>query len=153
MVTLDTGRPLSRWHKFPDFSSHELQTAANGTEYHITVVDVIYLQYEASSALTLLVGRQEGHPARKKYGGDGGGGHWLVQMEWRPAGWSVCLPLLISPCTKNSKSSLLAPAHPGGPGKRAVKRLWCGVVCHIICGVVCHIIGQEVCLRNDLFFV
>jgi len=39
--------------------------------------------------LTLLVGRQEGHLARKKYGGDGGGGNWLLQMEWRPAGWSV----------------------------------------------------------------
>jgi len=35
----------------------------------------------------------------------------------------VCLPLLISPCTIKSRSSLLAPAHPGGPGKRAVKRL------------------------------
>jgi len=35
----------------------------------------------AFSALTLLVGRQEGHPARKKWG-DGGGGHWLVS----PAG-------------------------------------------------------------------
>jgi len=41
------------------------------------------------SALTLLVGRQEGHPACKKYGEDGGGGHWLVRMEWRPARWSV----------------------------------------------------------------
>jgi len=60
--------------------------------------------------------------------GDGGGGHCLVRMEWRPAGWSVCLPLLISPCTINSRSSLLAPAHPGGPGKRTVKRLWCGGV-------------------------
>ena len=58
--------------------------------------------------------------------GDGGGGHWLVQMEWHPAGWSVCLPLLISPCTIKSRSSLLALANPGGPGKRAVKRLWCG---------------------------
>jgi len=38
----------------------------------------------------------------------------------------VCLPLLISPCTIKSRSSLLATAHPGGPGKRAVKRLWCG---------------------------
>jgi len=35
----------------------------------------------------------------------------------------VCLPLLIFPCTIKSRSSLLAPAHPGGPGKRAVKRL------------------------------
>jgi len=45
-------------------------------------------------------------------------------MEWRPAEQSVCLPLLISPCTIKSRSSLLAPAHPGGPGKRAVK--FCG---------------------------
>ena len=55
---------------------------------------------------------------------DGGGGQWLVRMEWRPAGWSLCLPLLIFPCTIKSRSSLLAPAHPGGPGKWAVKRLW-----------------------------
>jgi len=39
-----------------------------------------------------------------------------------------CLPLLIFPCTTKSRSSLLAPAHLGGPGKRAVKRLCCGVV-------------------------
>ena len=40
----------------------------------------------------------------------------------------MCLPLLIFHCTIKSRSSLLAPAHPGGPGKRAVKRLWCGSV-------------------------
>ena len=56
--------------------------------------------------------------------GDDGGGHRLVRTEWRPAGWSVCLPLLIFPCTIKSRSSLLAPAHPGGPRKRAVKWLW-----------------------------
>ena len=60
--------------------------------------------------------------------GDGGGGHCLVRMEWCPAGWLLCLPLLIFPCTIKSRSSLLAPAHPGGPGKRAVKRL-CVCVC------------------------
>jgi len=51
----------------------------------------------AFSALTLLVRRQEGHPACKKNGrhGHGRGWHWLVRIEWRPAGWSVCLPLLI----------------------------------------------------------
>jgi len=37
----------------------------------------------------------------------------------------VCLPLLIFPCTMKSRSSLAA-AHLSGPGKRAVKRLWCG---------------------------
>jgi len=49
--------------------------------------------------------------------GDGGGGHWLIRMEWRPAGWSVYLPLLVFPCTIKSRSSLLAPAHPRGPEK------------------------------------
>ena len=29
----------------------------------------------------------------------------------------MCLPLLIFPCTIKSRSSLLAPAHPGGPRK------------------------------------
>jgi len=56
--------------------------------------------------------------------GDGAGGHWLVWMEWCPAGWSVFLPLLIFPCIIKSRSSLLAPAHLDGPGKRATKRLW-----------------------------
>jgi len=70
----------------------------------------------AFGALTLLVGRQEGHPACKHVG-DGGGGHCLVRVEWRPAGWSVWLPLLIFPCTIKSRSSLLVPAYPGGPGK------------------------------------
>jgi len=60
-------------------------------------------------------------------GENGRGGHWLVQMECRPARWSVCLPLLIFPCTIKSRSFLLTPAHPDGPEKRVVKRLWCGV--------------------------
>jgi len=100
--------------------------------YSFTVyIDLVAFSAVAFSALTLLVGRQEGHPACKKWG-NGGGGHWLVQMEWRPAGWSVCLPLLISTCTIKSRSSLLAPAHMGGPGKMAVKRL-CVCVCVYVC--------------------
>jgi len=63
----------------------------------------------AFSALTLLAGRQEGLLACKKHMGDDGGGHCLVLKEWRPAGWSVCLPLLIFPCTINSRSSFLPP--------------------------------------------
>jgi len=38
----------------------------------------------------------------------------------------VRLPLLIFPCTIKSRSSLLTPVHLGGPGKRAIKQLWCG---------------------------
>jgi len=74
------------------------------------------------SALTLLVGRQEGHPAYKK-DGDGGSGHWLVRMEWRPDGWSMCLSLLIFPCTIMSRSSLLAPVHPGWSRKKGCKKV------------------------------
>jgi len=55
---------------------------------------------------------------------------WLVQLEWRRAGWSVWLPLLIFPCTIKSRSSLLAPAHPGGHRKRAVKRMQCIKYCN-----------------------
>jgi len=77
----------------------------------------------AFSALTLLVGGRKGIQPVKNMR-DGGGGHRLVWMEWRPARWSVCLHLLIPPCTIKSRSSLLAPVHPGCPGKRAVKRLW-----------------------------
>jgi len=71
------------------------------------------------------------HYPVKKYGEDGGSGHWLVRMEWRPAGWSVCLLLLIFPCTIKYRSSLLAPADPGGPGKRAAKWL-CVCVCVVL---------------------
>ena len=79
----------------------------------------------AFSALTLLVGRQEGHPACKK-------------TEWWGAGMVICLergadlhtaqlmplPLTIS-CFSKIQIGLtfLVPAHPGSPGQRAVKRV------------------------------
>jgi len=78
--------------------------------------------------------RQQNHfTAIIHHGEDRGGGHRLVRMEWCPAVWLVCLPLLIFPWTIKSRSSLLAPAHPGGPGKRSVKWLWCGVVWYTPC--------------------
>jgi len=72
--------------------------------------------------------------------GNGGGEHWVVRMEWRPSGWSVCLPLLIFPCTIKSTSSLLAPAHPGGLRKRAVKRL-CVVVVVPLSVLIAIVVG------------
>ena len=95
-------------------------------KYQTSVVKFLQVVKVAFTALTLFIGRQEGHLACKRIWGDGVGGHWLDRMEWRPVGWSICLPLLISPCTVKSRSSLLAPADPGGPGKKTVKRLWCG---------------------------
>ena len=95
----------------------------------IIILQPLLLLLSVLSSWNFFSGVTPGWPTTwSNSSGDGGGGHWLVWMEWRPAGWSVCLPLLIFPCTIKSRSSLLVPAHPGGPGKCAVKRLWCGVV-------------------------
>jgi len=84
------------------------------------------LQYFShGSALMLLVGRQEGHPACKK-------------LEWWVAGVVICLeqgtdlhmaqliplPLIVSCFSKIQIGfTFLVPAHPGSPGKRVVKRV------------------------------
>jgi len=77
------------------------------------------------SALTLLVGWQEGHPACKK-------------TEWWGAGMVICmdrgadlhtaqlmpLPLTVSCFSKIQIGfTFLVPAYSGSPGKRAVKRV------------------------------
>ena len=79
----------------------------------------------ACSALTLLVGLQEGHPACKK-------------LEWLGAGMVICLErdadlhmaqLMLLPLTVSCFSKIqigftfLVPAHLGSRGQRAVKRV------------------------------
>jgi len=81
--------------------------------------------------LTLLVGRQEGHPACKK-------------LEWWGAGVVICLELgadlhmaqlMPSPLTVSCFSEIqigftfLVPADTGIPGKRAVKRVCVLSIC------------------------
>jgi len=85
-----------------------------------------YKDIVAFSALTLLVGRQEGQPACKKHDR---GEHWLVRnpdgvapSQMVRVSASVNLPL-------HHKIQRFSPGtgSPGCPGKRAVKRLWwCG---------------------------
>jgi len=82
------------------------------------------------SALTLLVERQEGHPACKK-------------IEWWGAGVVICLgrgaylhmvQLMLLPLTVSCFSKIqigftfLVVAHPGSPGQGAVKRVCVCVV-------------------------
>jgi len=77
------------------------------------------------SALMLLVGRQEGHPACKK-------------LEWWGTGMDICLerdadlhmvqlmPLVLAvSCFSKIQIgfTFLVPAHPGSPGKRAIKQV------------------------------
>ena len=80
--------------------------------------------------MTLLVGRQEGHPACKK-------------LDWWVAGVVICLergadlhmaqlmplPLTVSCFSKiQTGFTFLVPAHPGSPGKRADKRVCACVI-------------------------
>jgi len=80
---------------------------------------------DAFSALTLLVGQQEGHPACKK-------------TEWWGAGVVICVEqgadlhmaqLMPLPLTASCFSKIqigftfLVLAHPGSPGQRAVKQV------------------------------
>jgi len=79
----------------------------------------------AFSALTLLVGRQEGHPACKK---QSGGGIGVVICLERGADLHMAqlmpLPLTVSCSSKIQIGfTYLVPAHPGCPGKEAVKWL------------------------------
>ena len=83
----------------------------------------------ASSALTLLVGRQEGHPACKKL--SGGVLAWLsvgseVQTCMWPSGFH-CHSLSLASVKSRLVFTFLLLAHPGSPGKRAVQRVT--VVC------------------------
>jgi len=95
----------------------------------ITVISFSF----AFSALTLLVGRQEGHLACKK--------------QWWGAGMVICLergadlhmaqlrslPLTVSCFSKIQIGfTFLVPAHLDSPGKRAVKRVYVCVCITVI---------------------
>ena len=95
----------------------------------------------AFSALTLLVGRQEGHPACKKLHERCGAG--VVICLERDADLHTAqlmpLPLTVSCSSKIQISfTFLVPAHPGSPGQRAAKReCVCVCVCLSVCLPVC----------------
>ena len=80
---------------------------------HDYVCTIYYLLIVSISALMLLVGWQEGHPACKK-------------LEWWGADLHLAqlmpLPLTVSCFSKiQIGSTFLVPAHLGSPRKRAIK--------------------------------
>ena len=83
----------------------------------------------AFSALTLLVGRQEGHPACKKT--ERWGACVVICLE-RGADLHMA-QLMPLPLTASCFSHIpigftfLVPPHPGGLGQRAIKRVFCFV--------------------------
>ena len=100
----------------------------------VHVFQTVFGHLFAFSALTLLVGRQEGHPACKKTERWGTG--MVVYLE-RNADLHMAqrmpLPLTVSCFSKVQFGfTYLVPAHPGSPGQRAVKRV-CVCVCVCVC--------------------
>jgi len=82
------------------------------------------------SASTLLVGRQEGHPACKNL--SDGVLAWLsvwseVQTCMWPS-WCHFHSLSLAPVKSRLVFTFLVPAYPGSPGQRAIKRV-CVCVC------------------------
>ena len=97
---------------------------------------ILYLFYmrvcvicKSFSALTLLVGWQEGHPACKKLSGE--------VLAWLSV-WSE-MQTCIWPSKIQIGFTFLVPAHPGSRGKRAVKRV---CVVHSLITVLIHKFGS-----------
>ena len=91
------------------------------TDVGMCIYLIIVALDQAFSALTLLVGRQEGHPACKKQSG------MVICLE-RGADLHMArlmpLPLTVSCSSKIQIGfTFLVPAYPGCPGKEAVKWL------------------------------
>jgi len=81
------------------------------------------INYQATfSALTLMVGRQEGHPACKKQSGGLLAWFCLQRDADLHKAQLMPLPLTVSCFSKIQIAfTFLVLAHPGSPGKRAIK--------------------------------
>jgi len=113
-----------------------------GRQVEVLIFDSVQSVSSVFSALTLLVGRQEGHPTCKK-------------TEWWGAGMVICLEqgadlhmaqLMLLSLTVSCFSKIqmgftfLVPAHLGSPGIRAVK---CVCVCvQSVSDVLSHVSMQ-----------
>jgi len=94
----------------------------NGVLYIFLLFSCFITARSAFSALTLLVGRQERHPACKKL--SGGVLAWLSVWSDLHMAQLMPLPLTISCFSKIQIGfTFLVLAHLGSPGKRVVKRV------------------------------
>jgi len=96
------------------------------------------IQRLAFSALALLFGRQEGHPACKKLSAWWGAGVVICLERGADLHMAQLMPLPL-PVSCFSKIQIgftfLVPAHPGSPGQRSVK--WACVCGNIQIGAYC----------------
>jgi len=101
------------------FSIHLYHFQLLVLKYFFPFTYTIFSHFASFSALTLLVGRQEGHPACKKLERCGAG---VVLCLERGADLHMArlmpLPLTVSCFSKIQIGfTFLVPAHPGSPGK------------------------------------
>ena len=115
------------------------------------IVDLSCLQCSAFSALTLLVGRQEGHPACKKLSCEVLA--WLsawskVQTCTRPS-WCHCHSTVSCFSKIQIGFTFLVPAHLGSPGQRADKRVCVVDLPYTRCGLsnCCRFVRDCYCLQ------
>ena len=113
-----------RQHRVTDCLAEEQPWQLWSVQFDLYSIDTRY-GHTAFSALTLLVGWQEGHPACKKLSGEVLA--WLsVGTRCRLAYMAQLMPL---PLTVSCFSKIqigftfLVPAHLGSPGEKAVKRV------------------------------
>ena len=140
---------IEKWRKIYDFDKTKTRTRIKTRDENknkvngivlMKIADTKFSKYwghfvQAFSALKLLVGRQEGHPACRK-------------LEWWGTGMAICLergadlhmaqlmPLPLTVCCFSKIQigfTFLVPAHPGSPGKRAVKQVCVSAVINIAC--------------------
>jgi len=113
-VSRSSARNHSRFSSAFQFSTSYSQPYPRITKYHGFAI----------SALTLLVGRQEGHPACKKL--SGGVLAWLCLEQGADLRMAQLIPqpLTVSVFSKIQIGfTFMVPAYPGSPGKRAVERM------------------------------
>jgi len=116
IICLGLGRSLALWSR-SQFRSRSFGLVLNN----------INKRYAAFSALTLLVGRQEGHPACKKTEVLASLSVWSEVQTCIWPSWCHCHSLS---CFSKIQIgfTFLVSAHPDSPRKRAVKRV-CVCVC------------------------
>ena len=121
-------RAVSYWQPKND-AEHRLLLAGN-MDTMCGFVSLFDWTVIAFSALTLVIGWQEGHPSYKKTEWWGSG--VVICLEWGAdlhMAQRMSLPLTV-PCFSKIQIgfTFLVPAHPGSPRQRAVKWL-CVCVC------------------------
>ena len=104
-------------HNFPAASTHRRHEYSYCLCEHLPACDIILLHALATLVARPLTHRNDRAPQvlSENMKEEDPMGNQLTQVHLEK--------LLL-----NGSSSLLAPAHLGGPGKRVVKRLWCGYV-------------------------